>query len=153
MEPQFTEDQLAAVAGVGVLIFLVIGLLLAVLGVGLAKKPLRRPGYWLNIVLVIVISIAMNLGIGFIAQGAIEPGVQPQPEDEAMIALGVVGLAMMVVYVVIGVLVFNWYGRRMIDTGGSKWWGLLGLLPLIPLIVFGIIPSKDPVGGAAESFR
>ena len=128
----------------------IIYLAAAVLGVSIARSPMKRRSYWARWGVLLAVIVGLLLlppaleSIATPGSGEIGPGIL------LMLFTGLLAIPAAIF------LAFLWQGRRMIDASGSKWWAMLGVVPFA-FIVFGVLPSRPPHGldqkKAVEVFR
>ena len=112
------------------LIFL---LVCGVVGVACARSPLDRRGYWLRINIQVALLIAIAVGVPALFA---ELPASMLSVAHIFAIRAVVGAA----YVALFAYGFHLEGRRCLDAGASRWWALLGAVPLA-FVVFGLLPS------------
>lgn len=124
------------------MVFALVYLGAAFLGVAIARTPLARPGYWARL----GVLTALIAGLIFLPpalDAMFPPG--PEPFGPGVLLLLVTGLFLLPASVF---LAFLWQARRMIDASGSRWWALLGVIPGA-FLVFGALRSQ-PANGLSE---
>lgn len=121
----------------------VVGLMLAAsaVGVGLARRRLSRPGFWLRH------GVAAALVAAILLAGS---------GDGVRIAGDLGALLIVIALVALSGLLAHWSARRLIDIGWSRWWALAaGVFFPIPTILFGLPLSAPAVdeGAAVDAFQ
>ena len=100
------------------LVAILCGLLGPILMIYSAVDPLRRTPYAVRVVSALVV-------------GSVVIVAAPAPHLEPSISLNVlVGT----IHIAIGLALVRWLARRLIDTGHSAWWALIGYIPLVNFV-------------------